>query len=87
MSHYRPPRWLYDRRLKGTLIAPLGMGACRFLNVLLGMSAAAEPWYEVHWLIAAAVGIYIAGVTWFARTEAEQMISATKEIVRFLCSR
>jgi 4-hydroxybenzoate polyprenyltransferase len=64
--------WIYDRRLKGTVIAPLGMATCRFLNVLLGMSATTEPWHELHWIIAAGVGIYIAGVTWFARTEAEE---------------
>ena len=63
--------WLYDRVLKRTPIGPLGMGACRFLNVLLGMSTAAE-WLPAHWLIAAGIGIYVVGVTWFARTEAEE---------------
>jgi 4-hydroxybenzoate polyprenyltransferase len=45
------------------------MGACRFLNVLLGMSACMPPWGPGHWLAAAAIGIYIAGVTWLARGE------------------
>jgi 4-hydroxybenzoate polyprenyltransferase len=61
---------LYDRWLKRTPLGPLGMGACRFLNVLLGMSTFAEPWQPVHWWIAGSVGVYIVGVTWFARTEA-----------------
>lgn len=72
---------LYDGGLKRTPIGPLGMGLCRFLNVLLGMSAAGneqivgDAWlgYEAgSWVIAAGVGTYIAGVTWFARDEASE---------------
>jgi 4-hydroxybenzoate polyprenyltransferase len=46
------------------------MGACRFLNVLLGASLAATlPWdARIH--LAGPVGLYIVGVTWCARTEA-----------------
>ena len=40
------------------------------LNVLLGMSVAASSLQGEHWLVAGAVGTYIAGVTWFARSEA-----------------
>lgn len=63
----------YDGLLKRTPIGPLVMGGCRFLNVMLGASAAAEPWDtrdppQVY--IAAALGTYIVGVTWFARQEA-----------------
>jgi 4-hydroxybenzoate polyprenyltransferase len=61
---------LYDRALKQTFLGPIAMGGCRMLNVLLGMSASPEPWSTQYVLIAAGVGIYIAGVTWFARTEA-----------------
>jgi hypothetical protein len=66
----------YDALLKGTPVGPLGMGACRALNVLLGMSLwwdeAGRPglWNGEHWLVAASVGTYVAGVTWFARGEA-----------------
>jgi 4-hydroxybenzoate polyprenyltransferase len=70
---------LYDGWLKRTWAGPLGMGACRFLNVLLGLcvaSAAVEDeagtafpgGWGIH--LAAVVGLYIVGVTWFARTEA-----------------
>jgi 4-hydroxybenzoate polyprenyltransferase len=61
---------LYDGWLKRTAAGPIGMGTCRFLNVLLGLSIAGSVagWRNVH--LAAVVGIYIAGVTWFARTEA-----------------
>ncbi len=69
----------YDGVLKKTVVAPVAMGACRFFNVLLGMSTAAadilQPVWTLHfswWQIAAAagIGVYIVGVTWFARTEA-----------------
>lgn len=61
---------MYDKVLKRSFIAPFAMGSCRFLNVLLGMSAAATAWDPAHYLIAGGIGIYIVGVTWFARTEA-----------------
>lgn len=71
---------LYDRLLKNTLLGPLSMGACRFWNVLLGMSLAApvvNSWnvagYGWHHLAAAGgIAIYIVGVTWFSRTEATE---------------
>jgi 4-hydroxybenzoate polyprenyltransferase len=61
---------LYDGWLKRTWAGPLGMGSCRFLNVLLGLSVSGGwvwPWGPHMALI---VGVYIIGVTWFARTEA-----------------
>jgi 4-hydroxybenzoate polyprenyltransferase len=61
---------LYDGVLKQTAVGPVGMGACRFLNVLLGLSAVPEALGPGGVLLAAVVGTYIAGVTWFARTEA-----------------
>jgi 4-hydroxybenzoate polyprenyltransferase len=69
----------YDGFLKHTPIGPLAMGSCRFLNVLLGMSAG-QPGIESlvlsfgpgELLVAAGVGTYILGVTWFARSEAGQ---------------
>ncbi len=63
---------LYDRVLKHTVLGPLAMGGCRMLNVLLGMSAAGIAWGTENWLVAAAIGIYIAGVTFFARGEAQR---------------
>lgn len=70
----------YDRVLKTTLLGPLAMGGCRFLNVLLGMSLAApveSSWdvmqYGPHHLAAAgSIGLYIVGVTWFSRAEAAE---------------
>lgn len=62
---------LYDRWLKRTWAGPLGMGACRLLNVLLGFSVLAGGVARGA-VPALAVGVYIMGVTWFARTEAKQ---------------
>lgn len=74
--------FLYDGLLKSTPAGPLAMGACRFLNVLLGASTAfafdaVAPTFTSVWSmpqlhVAAALGIYITGVTWFARKEAGQ---------------
>lgn len=69
---------LYDRWLKRLPIGPLGMGLCRFFNVLLGMSIAPSVagyflGFEArHLLPAAGIGLYIVGVTIFAKGEAGQ---------------
>jgi 4-hydroxybenzoate polyprenyltransferase len=61
---------LYDGLLKRLPLGPLGMGACRFLNVMLGLSGAGgDPWTLPNVHLAAVVGVYIVGVTGFARTE------------------
>jgi 4-hydroxybenzoate polyprenyltransferase len=61
----------YDGGLKRTPAGPVAMASCRFLNVLLGLSAlpeaALDAGMRLH--LAGVVGIYIVGVTWFARTE------------------
>ncbi|REJ68290.1 MAG: hypothetical protein DWQ31_09305 [Planctomycetota bacterium] len=63
----------YDSVLKRTWFGGIAMGGCRGLNVLLGMSAAGADfaWQPVNYQVAAAMGLYVAGVTWFARTEAK----------------
>ena len=86
----------YDRWLKATAVGPVCMGACRFLNILLGASTAAREstgdwaylaFFEPAQLAAAgAIGIYIVGVTLFAQTEARdsnrwQLLLATAIIV------
>jgi len=63
---------LYDALLKRTPLGPLAMGGCRMLNVMLGMSVSPLPWAGYHWLVAAAIGLYVTGVTWLARTEARK---------------
>jgi 4-hydroxybenzoate polyprenyltransferase len=60
----------YDGALKNSRAAPLLMGECRFLNVLLGMSLFVWRWERRELLIAAGIGIYIIGVSVFSRTDA-----------------
>jgi 4-hydroxybenzoate polyprenyltransferase len=60
----------YNGALKNSRAAPLLMGECRFLNVLLGMSLFVWRWERRELLIAAGIGIYIIGVTVFSRTDA-----------------
>ncbi len=62
----------YDGILKRTPLGPAAMGGCRSLNVLLGMTASGTLWRGEHLLVAAAVGVYIAGVTFYAREEARE---------------
>ena len=65
----------YDRILKRTPLGPIAMGSCRFLNVLLGASDQ-TTWVPPGLLVrpqlwvAGALGLYIVGVTLFARKEA-----------------
>jgi 4-hydroxybenzoate polyprenyltransferase len=63
---------LYDAWLKRTWLGPLAMGTCRFLNVMLGLTVVDETVlrWGVRFYLAFVVGLYIVGVTWFARTEA-----------------
>jgi 4-hydroxybenzoate polyprenyltransferase and related prenyltransferases len=70
---------LYNTWLKRTPLGPLAMGGCRFLNVLLGMSLATEAaanwplgYVPAELLAAGGIGVYIVGITWFARNEAEE---------------
>jgi 4-hydroxybenzoate polyprenyltransferase len=63
---------LYDSWLKRTPAGPLAMATCRFINVLLGLSVVGEDLLDLDTRLhlAGVVGVYIVGVTWFARTEA-----------------
>ncbi len=61
---------LYDVVLKRhALTGPIGMGACRGLNLMLGVSASAVA-LGVWWPVAALHVLHIAGVTAMARREA-----------------
>jgi len=74
---------LYDGFLKRTPLGSLGMGACRFLNVLLGMSVSSTivglplGYTLPEYLAAAGIGVYVVGITWFARNEAGQSSRAS----------
>lgn len=72
---------LYDAVLKKTPLGPVAMGGCRLFNVLLGMSVALIgnetgvrflTFDVAEWTVAGGIGVYIVGVTWFARSEARE---------------
>ncbi|HEY2414951.1 MAG TPA: UbiA family prenyltransferase [Pirellulaceae bacterium] len=73
----------YDSFAKSTPVGPLVMGSCRFFNILMGMTAG-EPRADGillgfgpgELLAAAGIGVYIAGVTWFSRSETGMSKSA-----------
>ena len=60
----------YDARFKATPFGPLLMGACRGLNVLLGMSTASPIMHGPSIHFALAMTAYVIGITWFGRREA-----------------
>ena len=62
---------IYDGGAKRTPFGPVAMAACRFLNVLLALSLVSEDALDINKRVhlAGVVGVYIVGVTWFARTE------------------
>ncbi|MFO0891823.1 MAG: UbiA family prenyltransferase [Isosphaeraceae bacterium] len=61
----------YDAGLKRSFLGPEIMGACRGLNLLLGMSHAPALGGQAGWLAAAAYGLFVAGITWISRSETE----------------
>jgi 4-hydroxybenzoate polyprenyltransferase len=70
----------YDGFFKKTPLGPVAMGGCRFLNIMLGASAAESlVWSNPQLVVAIAMGVYVAGVTWFARQESER--SARPQLV------
>jgi 4-hydroxybenzoate polyprenyltransferase len=82
--------WFYDGLAKRTLYGPLAMGTCRTLNVFLGMSLCPGPsepflfgFAASPWCVAAGIGLYVAGITWFARTEAR--LSRRGSLISGLC--
>ncbi|MEW4568037.1 UbiA family prenyltransferase [Tautonia sp. JC769] len=61
----------YDAGVRRTVFGPELMGLCRGLNVLLGMSLAPDFGGPAAWAVAAAMTVFIVGVTWISRFETE----------------
>ncbi len=59
----------YDCLLKGSWFGPAAMGACRGLNVLLGMSVGGTLMWDIRMAAPLAMFIYVASFTAFGRTE------------------
>ncbi len=60
----------YNAGVKRTWLGPVIMGACRGLNLLLGMTHAAALGGPIAWLAAVAYGIFVCGITVSSRSEA-----------------
>jgi len=64
----------YNRLAKHTAFGPLVMGACRMFNVLLGASLT-QASFDINgtgqglFYVALAIGLFVAGITWFAKHE------------------
>jgi 4-hydroxybenzoate polyprenyltransferase len=71
----------YDGGLKRTLMGPQIMGACRSLNLLLGMSLAPGLGGPAGWLAAFAFGLFVTGVTWISRDEATAKAGQTRGVL------
>jgi 4-hydroxybenzoate polyprenyltransferase len=61
----------YDAILRRTALGPEVMGACRGLNVLLGMSQATDLGGPSCWFVAGSLALFVTGVTWISRSETE----------------
>jgi UbiA prenyltransferase family len=61
----------YDAGLKRTVLGPEAMGACRGLNLLLGMSQVPAMGGPDAWLAAGSLALFVVGVTWISRLEVE----------------
>src|SRR5262249_36428020 len=59
----------YDASLKRTWLGPQVMGACRGLNLLLGMSQSPALGGPAAWLAAGSFALFVTGVTWISRSE------------------
>ena len=78
----------YDGLLKRTPLGPIAMGSCRFLNVLLGGSVQTD-WTTMFLneplvYSALGLGLYIVGVTVFARTEARTSPRGQLALAQFI---
>lgn len=62
----------YDIEVKRTYLGPVFMGACRGLNLLLGMAAAPDLGGPAAWSAAAAYGVFVAGITVISRSETHE---------------
>jgi 4-hydroxybenzoate polyprenyltransferase len=62
----------YDAGVKHTILGPVFMGACRGLNLLMGMAHAPDLGGAAAWSAAAAYGLYVAGITVISRSETQE---------------
>jgi 4-hydroxybenzoate polyprenyltransferase len=61
----------YNLGLKRTWLGPEVMGACRGLNLALGLSVVPGFGGPTAWLVGASMTVYVIGITWISRSETE----------------
>jgi 4-hydroxybenzoate polyprenyltransferase len=59
----------YDAGVKRSILGPELMGACRGLNLLLGMSTSSGFGGPSAWLLPVDYGLFVTGITWISRSE------------------
>ncbi len=62
----------YNSGLKRTLFGPVVMGACRGLNLALGLSGAADFGGPTGWIAAGSITVFVAGITCISRSEVHE---------------
>lgn len=60
---------VYDGGAKQTVLGPVSMGACRFVNVMLGLTVVGCAVPTWGWIGASMMGTYTAVITYLARDE------------------
>ena len=68
---------VYNAGFKKTVLGPEFMGACRGLNLLLGLSASANFGGVAGWTAALAYATFVAGITWISRSEVDPVSVTT----------
>jgi 4-hydroxybenzoate polyprenyltransferase len=69
---------VYDAGGKRSYVGPYIMGSCRSFNILTVLCMGSDRFgssglsVTAMWMLSGGIGIYIAGITWFARTEAQE---------------
>ncbi len=64
---------LYNGLLKSYWIGPFIMALCRFIHIFLGFSISIESVpFHIQFHLASIIGLYILGITYFARQEEQQ---------------
>ena len=63
--------YLYNSVLKGSFMAPMGMGVCRYANALIGLSIAGPTVFEMPEVLCAPLGtfVYVSALTFVSTFE------------------
>lgn len=68
--------YLYNAVLKDSIIGPLAMGACRYGNALIGVSAVGWPQLWWLWLVPTTTAFFVMALTFTSRHEVDGATTA-----------